>query len=190
MTYTISGDYSPITSPSQLSGPSVTFTMSFTLPLQPVTTDFVLGDDFYVDALVLYSFSASNVGSSSGLVNLNFYSLTSTSQTGGLVVDFCADGPTCATGLEYQWTIPGPLLYSGPENFPTLLSTSFDFTRGQFLLYHCTLCNDLDATGTFTGKVNAVATHEPKSSSLLVTGLICLLGLGILRERQRILAKC
>src|ERR1700688_4571735 len=130
VTYTISGEYSPTTSTSQLSGPSDTFTMSFTVPVQPVTTFFLLGNYFYVDAPVQYSYSASNGGTSSGLVYLNFYSLTSSSQTGGLFVDFCADGPSCLTGLEYQWTVPGPLLYSGLESSPTLVQTSFDFTGG------------------------------------------------------------
>jgi hypothetical protein len=188
MTYTISGDYSPTTSNSQLSGASDTFSMSFTVPVQPVTTFFSLGDFFYVDAPIQYSYAASNGGTSSGLVYLNFYSLTSASQTGGLFVDFCADGPSCATGLEYQWIVPGSLLYSGPENAPTLLSTSFDFTGGQFLLYHCTFCNNLDATGTFTGNVNAVATPEPQSALLLIVGFFCLFAVRIYQNRKRILA--
>jgi hypothetical protein len=184
LTYTISGDYSPTTSPSQLSGPSDIFTMSFTLAVQPTTTDFLLGDDFFVDAPVQFSYSASNGGTASGLVYLAFYSLSAASQTGGLFVDFCADGPSCATGLEYQWIVPGPLLYSGPESEPTLLLTSFQFSDGQFLQYHCTFCNDLDATGTFAGSVNAMSTPEPKSSALLITGLICLLGICVSRRKQ------
>ena len=188
VTYTISGDYSPTTSTSQLSGPSDTFSMSFTLTVQPVTTDFLLGDDFFVEAPVQFAYSVSNGGASSGLVYLNLYSPTSASQTGGLFVDFCADGPSCTTGLEYQWIVPGPLLYSGLESSPMLFPTSFEFLDGQFLLYHCTFCNDLDATGTFTGNVNAVATSEPKSSSLLVTGLVCLLGIGILWRRHILLS--
>jgi hypothetical protein len=174
LTYTISGDYSPITSTSQLSGPSDTFSMSFTLPLQPITTDFLPGDDFFVDAPIQFSYSASNGGTSSGLVYLTFYSLTAASQTGGLFVDFCADGPSCATGLEYQWIVPGPLLYSGLESSPMLFPTSFESSDGQFLLYHCTFCNDLDATGTFTGNVNAVATPEPGSAWLFLVGIFCL----------------
>jgi hypothetical protein len=188
VTYTISGDYSPTTSTSQLSGPSDTFTMSFMVPAQQVTTNFLLGDDFFVDPPVPYSYSTSNGGTSSGSVYPSFYSLASTSQTGGLFVDFCADGPSCATGLEYQWIVPGSLLYSGLENAPTLLSTSFDFTEGQFLLYHCTLCNDLDATGTFTGNVNAVATPEPESVLLLLVGMISLFAVRIQQTRKRILS--
>jgi hypothetical protein len=177
MTYTISGDYSPSTSISQLTGPSDTFSLSFTLPVQPVTTNFLLGEDFYVDSPVQYSYSASNEGSSSWLVYLSFYSLSSISQTGGLLVDFCADGPDCASGLEYHWMVPGSLLYSGPESSPTLTPTSFDFTGGQFLLYHCTFCNNLDATGTFTGNVNALSTPEPRSACCSVSSLLaCLRG--------------
>jgi hypothetical protein len=159
--------------------------MSFTLPLQPVTTDFLLGDDFFVDAPIQYSYSASNGGSSSGLVYVNFYSLTSSSQTGGLFVDFCADGPSCATGLEYQWIVPGPLLYSGLESSPMLFPTSFEFSDGQFLLYHCTFCNDLDATGTFTGNVDAISTAEPESALLLFVGIFCLFAVCIHRNRTR-----
>ena len=174
MTYTISGTYSPTTSSSQLSGPSDTFTMSFTVPSQPVTTDFLLGDDFFVDSPIPFSYSASNGGTASGPVYLSFYTLSSSSQPGGLFVDFCADGPSCLTGLEYQWEVPGALLYSGLESSPTLIPTSFDFTGGQFLLYHCTLCDNLDAGGTFDGKVSVVATPEPASALLVVLGIFCL----------------
>jgi hypothetical protein len=187
VTYTISGDYSSTTSASQLSGPSDNFTMSFKLPVQPVTTDFVLGDDFYVDAPIQYSYSASNGGTSSGLVYLSYYSLSSSLQPGGLFVDFCADGPTCATGLEYQWEVPGALLYSGLESSPTLIPTSFDFTGGQFRLYHCTTCNNLDATGTFTGNVNAVSIPEPHSGLLLIVGISCLFAARIYHNPKRIL---
>jgi hypothetical protein len=190
VTYTISGDYSPTTSTSQLSGPSDNFSMSFTLPLQPVTTNFLLGDDFFVDPAVPFSYSASNGGTSSGLVYLNFYSLASISQTGGLFVDFCADGPSCATGLEYQWIVPGSLLYSGAENYPTLLSTSVDFTDGQFLLYDCTLCNNLDGTGAFTGTVNAVPTPEPPPGVLLFVGMFCLLVARTHRKWCNVLGGC
>jgi hypothetical protein len=174
VTYQISGTYSSTTSSSQLSGSSDTFTMSFSLPSQPVTTDFVLGDDFAVDAPVPFSFSASNGGTASGLVYLSFYSPSSIYQTGGFFVDFCADGPSCATGLEYQWEVQGPLLYSGLENSPTLLPTSFDFTGGQFTLYHCTFCDGVDASGTFDGSVNVsavVPTPEPGSALLLLLGI-------------------
>jgi hypothetical protein len=174
VTYTISGVYSATTGNSQLSGPSDTFLMSFTVPTNPVTTDFVLGDDFFVDAPVPFSFSASNGGTASGPVYLNFYSLSSSSQPGGLFVDFCADGPSCLTGLEYQWEVPGALLYSGQESSPTLIPTSFNFTGGQFTLLHCTLCDNFDATGTFNGTVNAVvATPEPASAVFLLLGIFC-----------------
>jgi len=187
VTYTISGNYSPTTSNSQLSGPSDTFTMSFTLPMQPVTTDFVLGNDFYVDAPIQYSYSASNGGTSSGLIYLSYYSLSSSSQPGGLFVDFCADGPSCLTGLEYQWAVPGALLYSGLESSPTLNPASFSFTGGQFFLYHCTFCDNLDATGTFTGNVNAVSTPEPHSVLLLIVGISCLFAGRIHQNRKRTL---
>jgi hypothetical protein len=184
VTYTISGTYSSTTSTSQLSGPSDTFTMSFALPSQPVTTDFMPGDDFFVHSPIQFSFSASNGGTASGLVYLSFYSLASTSQHGGLFVDFCADGPSCATGLEYQWEVPGGLLYSAPESSPTLIPTSFDFTGGQFLLYHCTMCNNLDATGTFSGTATAaVAMPEPSSALLVFLGTLCLLTVGTLQKR-------
>jgi hypothetical protein len=64
VTYTISGVYSSTKSASQLSGPSDTFTMSFALPSQPVTTYFLAGDDFYVDSPIPFSFSASNLAAS------------------------------------------------------------------------------------------------------------------------------
>jgi hypothetical protein len=188
VTFTISGVYSAATSSSQLSGPSDTFTMSFAVPSQPVTTDFLAGDDFFVDSPIQFSYSASNGGTASGLVFLSFYSLTSGSQPGGLFVDFCAGGPTCATGLEYQWEVPGSALYSGPESSPTLMPTSFDFTGGQFLVYDCATCNNLDATGTFSGNVNVVATPEPGSAVLLFLGALCLFTLGIYQKRLNPLA--
>ena len=188
VTFTISGVYSAATSSSQLSGPSGTFTMSFVLPSQPVTTDFVTGDDFSVDSPVQFSYSASNGGTASGLVFLSFYSLTSGSQPGGLFVDFCAGGPTCTTGLEYQWEVPGSVLYSGPESSPALMPTSFDFTGGQFLEYDCPTCNNLDATGTFSGNVNVVATPEPGPAVSLFLGALCLFAVGIYQKRLNPLA--
>jgi hypothetical protein len=191
VTFTITGVYSAATSSSPsfpLSGPSDTFTMSFALPSQPVTTDFIPGDDFYVDSPIPFSFSASNGGTASGLVLLSFYSLASIWQTGGLSVDFCADDPTCPTGPEYQWEVPGSVLYSGPESSPTLTPGSFDFTGGQFLLYHCTTCDTLDATGTFSGTVNVVATPEPGSAVLLIFGTLCLFAVGFHQKRLRPLA--
>jgi hypothetical protein len=189
VTYEISGVYSATTTSSQLSGPSVTFSMSFTVPSQPVTTNFLLGDSFSVDAAIPFSFSASNGGTASGQVYLSFYSLTSASQTGGLFVDFCADGPTCLTGLEYQWAVPGALLYSGPESSPTLIPGSFNFTGGQFLLFHCTFCDNLDATGTFSGSVNEVAMPEPGSALLLWLGTLCAFAVGFRQKRLRPVAK-
>lgn len=173
VTYTVSGTYSSATTSSPLSGPSDTFTMSFSLPSMPVTTDFVLGDDFFVDAPIPFTYSASNGGTASGLVFLNFYTPTSSSQAGGFFVDFCADGPSCATGQEYTWVVPGPQLYSGLESSPTLFPTSFDFTAGQFL-DQCTFCDNADASGTFDGSVNAsavVPTPEPASALLLLLGI-------------------
>ena len=184
VTYQISGTYSSTTGSSALSGPSDTFTMSFSLPSQPVTTDFLLGDDFFVDDPILFSYSSSNGGTASGLVYLSFYTLSSTSQPGGLFVDFCADGPSCATGLEYQWEVPGALLYSGLESSPTLIPASFDFTGGQFLLYHCTLCDNLDASGAFDGSVNTVvATPEPASALLLLLGIFGVFALSFHQRR-------
>lgn len=72
VTYVISGVYSSTTSSSQLNGPSDTFTMSFSLPSQPVTTDFMLGDDSIVDVLTPFTYSSSNGGTASGLVYLTF----------------------------------------------------------------------------------------------------------------------
>jgi len=187
VTYTVSGTYSSATTSSPLSGPSDTFTMSFSLPSMPVTTDFMIGDDFFVDAPVAFTYSASNGGTASGLVYLNFYTPTASSQAGGFFVDFCADGPLCATGQEYTWVVPGPQLYSGPESSPTLLPTSFDFTGGQFV-DQCTSCDNADASGTFDGSVNAsgvVATPEPGSALLLLLGIF---GVFTISFRQRVLS--
>ena len=76
-------------------------------------------------------------------------------------------------------------MYSGPESSPTMIPTSFDFTGGQFLLYHCTLCNNLDATGTFTGSVNTVPTPEPQSALLLFVGILCLFVVRTHQNRKR-----
>ena len=185
VTYTISGVYSTTTGSSQLSGPSNTFTMSFALPSHPVVTDFLPGDEFFIDSPIPFSFSASNGRSASGLIFLSFYSLASSSQPGGLFVGFCANGPSCAAGLEYQWGVPGGLLYSGPESSPALIPTSFDFTGGQFSLFHCTTCNNLGATGTFSGHVNVVSTPEPASALLLFLGTLCLFAVGFHLKRLR-----
>ena len=178
VTFTISG----------ASGPSDSFTMSFALPSQPVTNNFVAGDDFYVYSPIPFSFSASNGGTASGLAYLAFYSLASIWQTGGLFVDFCADDPTCATGPEYQWLVQGPVLYSGPENSPTLTPGSFDFTGGQFLLYRSADSDTLDATGAFSGTIDVVATPEPGSAVLLIFGTLCLVAVGFQQKRLRPLA--
>jgi hypothetical protein len=159
--------------------------MSFSLPSMPVTTDFMLGDDFFVDAPVSFTYSASNGGTASGLVYLNFYTPTASSQTGGFFVDFCADGPLCATGQEYTWVVPGPQLYSGMESSPTLLPTSFDFTGGQFL-DQCTSCDNFDASGTFDGNVKAgpvVPTPEPASALLLLLGVFGVITIGLHQKR-------
>jgi hypothetical protein len=191
VTYQISGTYSSTTTSSQLSGPSDTFTMSFSLPSQPVTTDFMPGDDFFVHDPISFTYSASNGGAASGLVYLSFYTPTSSSQPGGFFVDFCADGPSCLTGLEYQWTVPGPLLYSGGESSPTLLPTSFDFSGGQFLVYQCTFCDGIDASGTFDGSVsaNVVTTPEPASAALLALGIFGIFAISFYQKRQSTLAQ-
>ena len=188
--FTISGAYSAATSSSPLSSPSGTFTLSFALPSQLVNTDFIAGDDFSVDHPIRFSYSASNGGTASGLVFLTFYSLTSGAQPGGLFVDFCAGGPACVTGPEYQWEVTGPVLYSGPESSPTLVPASFDFTGGQFLEYDCPTCNNLDATGTFSGNVDVVATPEPEPGSgvSLFLGALCLFAAGIYQKRLNLLA--
>ena len=187
VTYVISGLYSSTTSGPQLSGPSDTFTMSFSLPSQPVINSFLLGDDFYVDAPIPFTYSASNGGTASGLVYLNFYTPTSSSQRGGFFLDFCADDPLCATGQEYTWVVPGPLLYSGLESSPTLLPTSFDFTGGQFL-DQCTSCDSFDA-GTFDGSVKAVATPEPASALLLLLGIFAIFTIGFHQKRVSTLVR-
>lgn len=191
VTYSVSGTYSSATTSSPLSGPSDTFTMSFTLPSQPVTTDFLLGDDFIVDALTPFTYSSSNGGTASGEVFLTFYTPTSSSQPGGFFVDFCADGPDCLTGQEYTWVVPGPLLYSGLESSPTLLPTSFGFTGGQFG-DQCTFCNNIDASGTFDGSVNAsavVPTPEPASALLLLLGIFGVFALGFHQKRPSTLVR-
>jgi hypothetical protein len=123
-----------------------------------------------------------NGGTASGQVYVSFYSLTSASQRGGLFVDFCADGPSCLTGLEYQWEMPGALLYSGLESSPTLIPASFSFTGGQFTLFHRTFCDNLDASGTFDGTVNVVPTSEPASALYLLLGIFCVVS--ILYQRK------
>ena len=165
--------------------------MSFTLPSQPVTTDFLLGDDFIVDALTPFTYSSSNGGTASGQVFLTFYTPTSSSQAGGFFVDFCADGPDCLTGQEYTWVVPGPLLYSGLESSPTLLPTSFDFTGGQFL-DQCTSCDNFDASGTFAGSVNAsdvVPAPEPASALLLLLGIFGAITISFQQKRLNTLVR-
>ena len=85
--------------------------------------------------------------------------------------------------------MPGALLYSGPESSPTLIPGSFNFTGGQFLLFHCTFCDNLDATGTFSGSVNEVAMPEPGSALLLWLGTLCVFAVGFQQKRLRPLTK-
>jgi hypothetical protein len=82
--------------------------------------------------------------------------------------------------------VPGPLLYSGGESSPTLLPTSFDFTGGQFLVYDCTLCDGINASGTFDGSVSAsvVTTPEPASGALLTLGIFGIFAIGFYQKRQ------
>lgn len=196
VTYQITGTFSSTTTSSLLSGAFDTFTMSFTLPSQPAIFSSQLGDNFavngpFTNGAVQFSVSDSGGGSASGLMYLSFYETTSTSQPGGFFVDFCADGPLCTSGLEYQWEVPGPQLYTGSESSPTLFPTSFNFTSGQFVLLDCTCSNTIDASGTFDGSVSAsvVTTPEPASAGLLALGVLALFAISFYQKRQSTLVR-
>jgi hypothetical protein len=87
--------------------------------------------------------------------------------------------------------VPGPLLYSGGESSPTLLPTSFDFSGGQFLVYQCTFCDGIDASGTFDGSVsaNVVTTPEPASAALLALGIFGIFAISFYQKRQSTLVR-
>jgi hypothetical protein len=185
ISYSISGVYSPNSSTTGLTGPSDSFQMTFSLPSNPVTTDFVTGDDFYVDDPVQLKYSASNGSSFAELGFLAFYELNSSSQHGGLFVDFCSGGIACVSGPEYQWTVPGPQLYTGTEAFPTLFPTQFNFENGVFAVYACPTCADLTGIGTFNGSVSAVATPEPSAVVFMLASIFCYFVFAIWQKRVR-----
>jgi hypothetical protein len=170
-TFNVSGIYGSSTVSEPLSGPGESFTMSFTIPTRPVVTDFLLGDDFFVNPVtVAYSL---NGGSLISLTNVFviFYTPGASTQSGGFFVDFCATDPSCLTGSEYQWTFAGPQQYTGSEDAPTMKPIGFAFAGPQSGFAFGGVNELLPPMTPISGRVGVVSTPEPSALVLLLAGL-------------------
>jgi len=167
--YSITGTYGDGTLSTALSGSGDSFTMNFSLPTNPgsLIVDSVIGDDFYVYPLnISYSFGGSTTTLLGALVG--FYSTTSGSQPGGLFIDYCVS-PTCLGDPEYQWTFGGPQQYTGSEDNPTMVPTSFVPPYQGFSVYP-TADDDVYSSLFSSIAVNGKPVNTPEPSSLLLLG--------------------
>jgi hypothetical protein len=179
--YNVAGTYGSGTPSTPLSAPGQSFTMSFTIPTNPPVTDFLAGDDFFVNPVsVAYSLGGSPSTTLMNVVVI-FYSVGAMSQSGGFFVDFCASGPMCLSGNEYQWQFAGPKQYTGPESNPTMTPTGFNLI-GQAScssVSSCLLVFDNSHGGASVGagatsgtvSVGTVSTPEPSALVMLLAGL-------------------
>lgn len=167
--YSITGTYGAGTLSTALSESGDSFTMNFSVPTNPgaLVVDSMIGDDFYLYPVnISYGFG----GSTTTLVGalLAFYSTTSGSQPGGLFIDYCVS-PTCLGDLEYQWTFGGPQQYTGSEDNPTIVPTSFVPTYQGVAIYP-TAGDDVYTSSFSSIAVNGKPVNTPEPSSLLLLG--------------------
>lgn len=179
--FNVSGTYGADAPSLPLSTPGADFAFQFTLPtnLGP-QGDYVLGDDFYVYTIpVNYSLNGAAWMAEPALVA--FYSANAISQSGGFFIDICATDPSCATGLEYQWTFAGPVQYTGSEANPILVPQDFGFSLQSFNVWQDTYT---EMSGSINGGVTTavVTTPEPAASALLFAGVGLLAALALKRK--------
>jgi len=168
--YSINGTYNSGSPSTALSAPGESFSMNFSLPINPVDLiagNYAIGDDFYTYPVdIMYSYGGTTTTLANALVA--FYSSTAmSSQLGGLAVDYCVS-PSCFGNPEYVWNFAGLQQYTGTEDNPTLMPTSFP-SPGQGFTFYPTGGDDA-YLGSTDSQVQGMVVPTPEPSPLLLLG--------------------
>ena len=178
--YTVTGSFSSSVNSAPLSGPSGSYSMSFTLPQNP-TPDFfdtTLGDFAIGNVPINYSFQCQGCSS------------PTTFSGNAFDVDFAGPGlggmfaiELLTGGHDYFFQFTGPTIFSGPVSDPTLLPGGpFSLTGGLFELDDNDFVDVGDATVTATAP--GVATPEPSTFALLLTAMAALGALVFVKSQR------